>query len=43
MRNMKSIGIDLRQWVDKGLLKFSATRPTLHGLEIHLVTIYKLV
>ena len=43
MRNTKSIGIDLRQWVDKGLLKFSTTRPTLHGLEIHLVTIYKLV
>ncbi|HEX3012991.1 MAG TPA: circadian clock protein KaiC [Methanobacterium sp.] len=43
MRNMKSIGIDLGHWVDKGLLKFHATRPTLYGLEIHLVTIYKLV
>jgi circadian clock protein KaiC len=43
MRNMKSIGLDLRQWVDKGLLKFHATRPTLYGLEIHLVTLYKLV
>jgi len=40
---MKSIGLDLRQWVDKGLLKFHATRPTLYGLEIHLVTLYKLV
>ena len=43
IRNMKSIGIDLGQWVDKGLLNFHATRPTLYGLEIHLVTIYKLV
>ena len=29
IRNMKSIGIDLSTWVDKGLLKFHATRPTL--------------
>ncbi len=43
IRNMKSIGIDLGQWVDKGLLEFHATRPTLFGLEIHLVTMYKLV
>lgn len=43
MRNMKSIGINLEQWVDKGLLKFHATRPSLYGLELHLVTIYKLV
>lgn len=43
MRNMKSIGLDLRQWVDKGLLKFHATRPTLYGLEIHLVTLCQLV
>jgi circadian clock protein KaiC len=43
IRNMKSIAIDLGHWVDKGLLKFHAARPTLYGLEIHLVTIYKLV
>jgi len=43
IRNMNSIGINLRHWVDKGLLKFKATRPTLHGLEIHLVTVYKLI
>lgn len=40
---MKSIGINLEQWEDKGLLKFHATRPSLYGLELHLVTIYKLV
>ncbi|MGB9980502.1 circadian clock protein KaiC [Methanobacterium sp.] len=43
IRNMRSIGIDLGPWIDKGLLKFHATRPTLYGLEIHLVTIYKLI
>ena len=40
---MQSIGIDLQLWVDKGLLKFHATRPTLYGLETHLVTIHKIV
>ena len=43
IRNMKSIGIELQQYVDKGLLKFHATRPTLYGLETHLVTIHKVV
>ena len=43
IRNMKSIGIDLQPYVDKGLLKFHATRPTLYGLETHLVTIHKIV
>ncbi len=41
IRNMRSIGIDLSTWVDKGLLKFHATRPTLYGLETHLVNITK--
>ena len=43
IRNMRSIGIDLQPYVDKGLLKFHATRPTLYGLETHLVTIHKIV
>jgi circadian clock protein KaiC len=43
IRNMQSIGIDPQLWVDKGLLKFHATRPTLYGLETHLVTIHKIV
>jgi circadian clock protein KaiC len=43
IRNMRSIGIDLKPWVDKGFLKFHATRPTLYGLETHLVTIHKVV
>ncbi len=43
MRNMSSIGIQLEQWVKKGLLHFHATRPTLHGLEHHLTTTIKLI
>ncbi len=43
IRNMLSIGIDLQPLLDKGLLKFQATRPTLYGLETHLVTTYELV
>ena len=43
VRNMKSIGLDLKKWVDKGLLEFHSSRPTFHGLEMHLATIHKLV
>ena len=41
IRNMKSIGVDLQQYVDKGNLEFFASRPTLYGLEMHLVAMYK--
>jgi circadian clock protein KaiC len=41
IRNMSSIGIDLKKHVDKGLLVFHSSRPTLHGLEMHLVEIHK--
>jgi circadian clock protein KaiC len=43
IRNMKSINVDLEQHVKSGLLKFNASRPTLYGLEMHLVVIYKLI
>ena len=43
VRNMRSIGIDLQPWVDNGLLLFHASRPTLHGLERHLVTMHKVI
>src|SRR5262249_20664395 len=36
VRNMRSIGIDLQPWVERGLLEFHAARPSLHGLEMHL-------
>jgi circadian clock protein KaiC len=43
IRNMCSIGINLDPWVQKGLLQFHATRPTLYGLETHLTTSIKLI
>src|SRR6185437_2542513 len=41
IRNMGSVGIDLQRWVDKKLLRFSARRPSLFGLETHLATMYR--
>ncbi len=43
IRNMRSIGIDLQKHVDAGLLEFYASRPTLYGLEMHLVAIHKAI
>lgn len=43
IRNMRSIGINLEQWLKKGLLKIHATRPTLQGLEQHLLMMYNSV
>ena len=40
-RNMRSIGVDLQHWVDNGLLRFSAHRPSLFGLETHLATMHR--
>jgi circadian clock protein KaiC len=42
LRNMRSIGLDLEPWIRKGLLQMHASRPTLYGLESHLVTMHKL-
>jgi len=41
IRNMRSIGIDLEQWVKKGLLYFQATRPAFAGLEMQLTMMHK--
>jgi circadian clock protein KaiC len=43
IRNMKSIGIDLQKDIDNGYLEMHAARPTLFGLEMHLVSIHKMV
>jgi circadian clock protein KaiC len=42
-RNMKSVGIDLQQWSEKGLLFHEAWRPTQSGIEMHLLRIHKLI
>lgn len=41
IRNMHSIGFNLQAHIDSGHLKLRAARPTLFGLEMHLVSIYK--
>jgi circadian clock protein KaiC len=43
VRNMATIGIELQPWIDSGLLRIVALRPTSHGLEGHLSEIHKLV
>jgi circadian clock protein KaiC len=43
IRNMKSIGINLEKWSNKGLLLFHSARPTLFGLEMHLAKMHQLV
>src|SRR5215211_5642400 len=41
IRNMRSVGLNLQKWAAKGLLQFSAKRPSLFGLETHLASIYR--
>jgi circadian clock protein KaiC len=41
VRNMRSIDLHLERHVKAGLLKFYSARPTLYGLEMHLVAIHK--
>lgn len=43
IRNMRSIGLDLEPFIKKGLLQIHSTRPTLNGLELHLLTLRKLI
>ena len=43
VRNMRSIGIDLQRWVERGLLEFHAARPSLHGLEMHLSRMHRAI
>ena len=43
MRNMRSIGIHLEPFIKKGLLTVLPSRPTAHGLEMHLVSMHKAI
>ena len=43
MRNMQSVGVDLKRWVDAGLLHILSSRPSMFGLEMHLAIIHKQV
>ena len=42
-RNMRSIGIDLGQWMDRGLLRIHADRPTARSLEGHLTAMQRFI
>lgn len=41
VRNMRSIGLDLRAWLDTGNLVIRASRPTAYGLETHLAAMLR--
>jgi circadian clock protein KaiC len=43
IRNMRSIGLNLEQWVKKNLLQFHSSRATVYGLEMHLAVMHKIV
>src|SRR5580693_6784647 len=42
-RNMGSVGLDLRPWVENDLLVHEAWRPGQYGIEMHLLRIHKLI
>jgi circadian clock protein KaiC len=43
MRNLRSVGIDLKPWIEAGLLRIQSDRPTLYGLEAHLSAMHKMI
>lgn len=43
VRNMQSIGIDLERHIKNGYLQIHSSRPSLNGLELHLLTLRKMI
>jgi circadian clock protein KaiC len=43
IRNMGSVGLDLGRWVQAGLLRIWAARPSAYGLETHLMILARLM
>ncbi len=43
LRNMQSIGINFKPYLKSGLLIIHASRPSLHGLEMHLLSLHKYI
>jgi circadian clock protein KaiC len=43
VRNMRSAGMNLQPWIDRGLLRYQASRPSLGGLEMHLALMLQAV
>jgi circadian clock protein KaiC len=43
IRNMQSIGVNLKKYIENGQLYFHSMRPTMTGLEMHLTTMHKII
>jgi len=43
IRNMKSLGIDIDPWIKSKMLYVHSSRPSLQGLEMHLLLLHKLI
>ncbi len=43
IRNMISVGINLKPYVQSKLLRIHSSRPSLQGLEMHLLVLHKLI
>jgi circadian clock protein KaiC len=43
LRNMRSVGLDLKPWVEAGLLRIWSARPSAYGLETHLAVLAQLI
>jgi circadian clock protein KaiC len=43
VRNMRSIGLDLQPAVESGRLRILSSRPQLHGLEMHLAVMHRVM
>jgi circadian clock protein KaiC len=43
LRNMRSIGVELEAWVERGLLQLHADRPSRFGLETHLAAMHRAI
>jgi circadian clock protein KaiC len=43
IRNMASVGINLQPFVKSGLLIIHSSRPSLHGLEMHLLALHNII
>ena len=43
IRNMNSIGLKIEPYIKSGILKVYSSRPTLQNLELHLISIQKII
>ncbi|PTQ74269.1 circadian clock protein KaiC [Pseudomonas sp. GV071] len=41
LRNLGSVGLKLKTYIDSGLLRVESARPSLYGLEVHLARMYR--